>query len=174
MGKLQDKVAIVTGAARGLGKGIADKLCLEGAKVVVVDMNEDICKGTVEELSKNGYTAASFVANIAKEDDVKDLFKFTIEKFGTVDILVNNAGINRDSTLNKMTLEDSAGYRCEFNRYFFMYERGSKIYERKRIWENYIHFFSSLAWKLWSSKLFCFKSRCNWFDENSIQRISKK
>ncbi|MCQ6280926.1 3-oxoacyl-ACP reductase FabG [Bacillus sp. EB600] len=106
MRKLQDKVAIVTGAARGLGKGIAEKLCLEGAKVVVVDMNEDICKGTVEEFSQKGYIAASFVANIAKEVEVKDLFKFTIEKFGTVDILVNNAGINRDSTLYKMTLED--------------------------------------------------------------------
>ncbi|WP_338452723.1 3-oxoacyl-ACP reductase FabG [Niallia oryzisoli] len=149
MGKLQDKVAIVTGAARGLGKGIAEKLCIEGAKVVVVDMNEEICKGTVEEFSKKGYAAASFVANIAKEDDVKDLYKFTIEKFGTVDILVNNAGINRDSTLNKMTLEDwqqvidvnlTGTFLCTKEAARFMKEKeyGKIIFISSAAWlENY-------------------------------------
>jgi 3-oxoacyl-(acyl-carrier-protein) reductase len=105
MGRLQDKVAIVTGAARGLGKGIAEKLCQEGAKVVVVDIIQEACNETVKEFLEKGYAATSFAANIAKQEDVQNLFKFTVEEFGTVDILVNNAGINRDTTLHKMTIE---------------------------------------------------------------------
>jgi 3-oxoacyl-[acyl-carrier protein] reductase/2-hydroxycyclohexanecarboxyl-CoA dehydrogenase len=105
MGRLQDKIAIVTGAARGLGKGIAEKLCQEGAKVVIVDIMQDVCNETVNEFLEKGYAATSFAANIAKQEDVQNLFKFAVEEFGTIDILVNNAGINRDTTLHKMTIE---------------------------------------------------------------------
>jgi 3-oxoacyl-[acyl-carrier protein] reductase/2-hydroxycyclohexanecarboxyl-CoA dehydrogenase len=105
MGRLQDKIAIVTGAARGLGKGIAEKLCQEGAKVVIVDIMQNVCNETVNEFLEKGYAATSFAANIAKQEDVQNLFKFAVEEFGKIDILVNNAGINRDTTLHKMTIE---------------------------------------------------------------------
>lgn len=105
MGRLENKVAIVTGAARGLGKGIAEKLGKEGAKVVIVDMNEDSCKEAIQEFSEQGYEATYYTANIAKQEEVQELFKHVVEKYGTLDILVNNAGINRDVTIHKMTAE---------------------------------------------------------------------
>ncbi|GGB54491.1 beta-ketoacyl-ACP reductase [Lentibacillus populi] len=105
MGRLSDKLAIVTGAARGLGKGIAEKLAIEGAKVVIVDLNEEICKEVVQEFSDHGYRVTSYAANIANQDEVQNLFNYVADEFGTVDILVNNAGINRDSTLHKMSVE---------------------------------------------------------------------
>ncbi|MBY7144564.1 3-oxoacyl-ACP reductase FabG [Virgibacillus sp. NKC19-3] len=105
MGRLSDKVAIVTGAARGLGKGIAEKLSNEGAKVVIVDLNEEACREVVKAFSDQRYSITSYAANIAKQDEVKNLFNYVTDEFGTVDILVNNAGINKDSTLHKMSME---------------------------------------------------------------------
>lgn len=104
--KLQDKVAIVTGSGRGLGRGIALKLAEEGAKVVVTDILLENAAETVKEIQSQGGTAIAIASNIAKKDDVIQLFDQTIEAFGTVDILVNNAGINRDVQLFKMSDEE--------------------------------------------------------------------
>lgn len=104
MGRLDNKVAIVTGAGRGLGKGIAMKLAEEGAKVVVADMNP--AENVVKEIEEAGGTAAAFAVNVAKQEDVQALVAFTVEKFGTLDIMVNNAGINRDGMLHKMSVEN--------------------------------------------------------------------
>lgn len=105
MGKLKDKVAIVTGAAQGLGKGVTEKLVSEGATVVIVDLNEDACKKAVTELSDYEGSAFFYAANIANQNEVKAVFSHVTNEYGTVDILVNNAGINKDSTLHKMTGE---------------------------------------------------------------------
>lgn len=102
--RLQNKVAIVTGAGRGLGKGIAKKLAAEGAKVVVADIIDDAVK-TAEEIKSAGDEAVSFKVDISNPEDVKALFDFTLQTYGTLDIMVNNAGINRDAMLHKMTLE---------------------------------------------------------------------
>ena len=102
--RLEGKVAIVTGASRGLGKGIAKKLAQEGAKVVIADMIP--ADETVAEIVASGGTAAAYQVNISQLEEVKGLVAFAIEKFGTLDIMVNNAGINRDGMLHKMSREN--------------------------------------------------------------------
>ena len=102
--RLKDKVAIVTGSARGLGKGIAIKLAEEGAKVVIADMAG--AEETAKENSDNGGTATAFQVNVAKQDEVQALVKYAIDTYGTLDIMVNNAGINRDGMLHKMPVEN--------------------------------------------------------------------
>ncbi|MBT2642838.1 SDR family oxidoreductase [Bacillus sp. ISL-41] len=91
--RLQDKVAIVTGAASGMGKEIAVLYAKEGAKVVVSDINAEAAAKTVEEIQSAGGTATSVMANVAKEEDIQNLIDTAVETYGTVDILVNNAGI---------------------------------------------------------------------------------
>lgn len=91
--KLKDKVAIVTGSASGIGKGIALLYAKHGAKVVVSDLNYEGAKQTVEEIVKAGGTAFAIKTNVALEPDVQELVDRTVKEYGTVDILVNNAGI---------------------------------------------------------------------------------
>ncbi|PQD94220.1 3-ketoacyl-ACP reductase [Pradoshia eiseniae] len=91
--KLQGKVAIVTGAASGMGKQIAQLYAKEGAKVVVSDLNLDGANETVEEIKAAGGEAIAMKTNVAVEEDVQALVDSTVEAYGTVDVLVNNAGI---------------------------------------------------------------------------------
>lgn len=91
--RLQDKIAIVTGAASGMGKAIAILYAKEGAKVVVSDINIEAANLTVEEILSNGGEAAAVMANVAKEEDIQNLIDTTVHTYGTLDILVNNAGI---------------------------------------------------------------------------------
>lgn len=102
--RLENKVAIVTGASRGLGKGIAMKLAQEGAKVVIADMLP--ADQAVAEIQAAGGTACSYCVNMSVQEQVADLVKFAIDTYGTLDIMVNNAGINRDGMLHKMTKEN--------------------------------------------------------------------
>lgn len=102
--KLKDKVAIVTGSSRGLGKGIARKLAMEGAKVIIADMAP--FEETVAELQADGGTASGFTVNVSKQEDVKALVQYAVDTYGQLDIMVNNAGINRDGMLHKMPVEN--------------------------------------------------------------------
>ena len=103
--RLENKVAIVTGAGRGLGKGIALKLADEGAKLVIADISIESAEEAAAEINNSGGSAVACYANVANEDEVKNMFSIAVDKFGTVDIMVNNAGINRDVTLHKMSNE---------------------------------------------------------------------
>ncbi|GIN86223.1 3-ketoacyl-ACP reductase [Heyndrickxia sporothermodurans] len=91
--KLQDKVAIVTGAASGMGKQIALLYAQEGSKVVVSDLNLEGANTTVEEIQSKGGQAFAIQTNVAMEEDIQSLIDTTVKTYGTVDILVNNAGI---------------------------------------------------------------------------------
>lgn len=91
--KLTGKVAIVTGAASGMGKAIAELFAVEGAKVVVSDLHLENATQVVKEIKEKGGEAIAVQANVAMEDDVQRLFNETTNSYGTVDILVNNAGI---------------------------------------------------------------------------------
>ncbi len=102
--RLKEKVAIVTGAGRGLGRGIARKLAEEGAKVVVADMAP--AEETAALIEAEGGTAKSFVVNVANQEEVQALVRFAIDTYGALDIMVNNAGINRDGMLHKMPVEN--------------------------------------------------------------------
>ena len=102
--RLEGKVAIVTGAGRGLGKGIAKKLAEEGAKVVIADMMD--ATEAVQEITAAGGTAVSYQVNVSVQEEVQALVAFAITTFGGLDIMVSNAGINRDGMLHKMSREN--------------------------------------------------------------------
>ncbi|AKO92866.1 SDR family NAD(P)-dependent oxidoreductase [Priestia filamentosa] len=95
MGKLQDKVAVITGGASGIGAATARLFVSEGAKVVLVDLNEEKGKAFEEELKALNAEALFIKTDITSEEEVENLFKKTVETFGKVDIVFNNAGIGR-------------------------------------------------------------------------------
>ncbi len=101
--RLEGKVAVVTGSARGLGKAIVERLAKEGAKVVVTDVNEEGCIGTANEIIANGGDALAVKCDVTSRESVEALAAAIIAKYGKIDILVNNAGITKDSSLKKLT-----------------------------------------------------------------------
>jgi NAD(P)-dependent dehydrogenase (short-subunit alcohol dehydrogenase family) len=90
---LKNKVAIITGARRGMGKADAILLAQEGAKVVVSDISLEDCQKVVDEIKKNGGEAMALQCDVSKQKEVEKMVAETIKKFGRIDILVNNAGI---------------------------------------------------------------------------------
>ena len=102
--RLEGKVAIVTGAGRGLGRGIAVKLAEEGAKVIAADMAP--AEETVKQIKETGGEASAYTVNVAKQEEVQSMVQFAIDTYGKLDIMVNNAGINRDGMLHKMPVEN--------------------------------------------------------------------
>lgn len=103
---LKDKVAIVTGSARGIGAATARRLAEEGAKVVITDIQQELAQATAAALRADGLSAHCVIADITKADDVQRLVDETIATFDGVHILVNNAGAPRDKYLVKMGEED--------------------------------------------------------------------
>src|SRR3954453_14466443 len=93
MGKLQDKVAVITGGASGIGAATAKLFVAEGAKVVLVDLNEEKGKAFEAELQAQNAEAFFVKANITIEEEVQNIFKETLHAFGKVDIVFNNVGI---------------------------------------------------------------------------------
>ncbi|KAI9132488.1 3-oxoacyl-[acyl-carrier-protein] reductase [Acaryochloris sp. CCMEE 5410] len=107
MNSLQDKVAIVTGASRGIGRATALALAGEGAKVVINYANSSgAADAVVAEITGQGGEVLAFQANVAEADQVDTLFKTVLDKWGRADVLVNNAGITRDTLLLRMKPED--------------------------------------------------------------------
>lgn len=93
MSRLDGRVAIVTGAARGNGKAIAERLADAGAKIVIADFDSEEAIKTAHEFTYKGASAVAVKTDVSKESDVKNLVEESVKKFGTVHILVNNAGI---------------------------------------------------------------------------------
>ena len=103
---LSEKVAIVTGASRGIGRCIALALAAQGAKVVASARNAEALDKLVEEIKQQGGEATAVVGDVAVDTDASRLIDQAVAKYGQVDILVNNAGITRDGLLLRMKNED--------------------------------------------------------------------
>lgn len=99
--RLASEVAIITGAARGIGKAITMALVKEGAAVVISDVSEEI-HNVAEEIRNSGGKAVSLVGNVTKMADCEAMVEAAIQNFGRLDILVNNAGITKDNLLLRM------------------------------------------------------------------------
>jgi NAD(P)-dependent dehydrogenase (short-subunit alcohol dehydrogenase family) len=104
MGQLQDRVAIVTGASNGLGRGIAETFASEGAKVVLAARRQGALDEVAAKIARAGGTALAVATDVTKETDVLALFVKTQAAFGRVDILVNNAGIPNLRPTEEMSL----------------------------------------------------------------------
>lgn len=96
MKKLKDKVALITGAASGMGRAMALLFASEGARVMATDMNAHALNKVVAEIKAKGGLATSLIINVSKEADIKKMINETISNLGTLDILVNNAGVMDD------------------------------------------------------------------------------
>ena len=103
MGKLDGKVAVITGAARGIGKADALLFAKEGAVVVVSDIDESPLLEVVNEIKAAGGKAVSCAGNVTKLEDCQKIMDTAAKNFGKLDILVNNAGLTRDAVVHKMT-----------------------------------------------------------------------
>jgi 3-oxoacyl-[acyl-carrier protein] reductase len=106
MFSLKDKVAVVTGASQGIGRGTALALAEAGAKVVVAARNEEKLAALVNDIAAGGGEAFAVKMDVADAEQVKAGFKQMVEKFGRVDILVNNAAVTRDGLAMRMKKED--------------------------------------------------------------------
>ncbi len=104
-GRLQDRVALVTGSGRGIGRAIALKFAAEGARVVVNDLDEEPAADTVAAIVAAGGQAVACVGSVAAHDFAGRFIDAGIESFGGLDIIVNNAGYTWDSVIQKMTDE---------------------------------------------------------------------
>ncbi|MDD5492306.1 MAG: 3-oxoacyl-[acyl-carrier-protein] reductase [bacterium] len=104
--KLAGKVAIITGAAQGIGKEIAIALAQEGSDLVIVDVNLEQAEKTAQELADLGRKTMALKVDVSKSTEVEEMVNKILDKFGKIDILVNNAGITRDNLLLRMKEEE--------------------------------------------------------------------
>ncbi|MCK4244081.1 MAG: SDR family oxidoreductase [Candidatus Omnitrophica bacterium] len=105
-GKLEGKVAIVTGAAQGMGESVAKLFAQERAEVVVNDINEEKAKKVAGEIKSQGKEALAIRADVSNGKEVSQLVEKTVEEFGTIHILINNAGILRSSKVDEIGEEE--------------------------------------------------------------------
>ena len=120
VGRLAGKVAIVTGGSTGIGKGIAELFLKEGANTVICSRSLENIQKVASDISSDNAEVMALVCDVSRSDEVKDMVRKTVEKFGKLDILVNNAGMNpaREATLVDLTEE-------EWEQYFSINAKGT-------------------------------------------------
>jgi NAD(P)-dependent dehydrogenase (short-subunit alcohol dehydrogenase family) len=106
MKRLEQRIAIVTGAGQGIGRAIALGLAREGARVAIADVNEECANTVKDEIEAAGGTALVIRTDVSNEDSVQAMVERSLQEFGRVDILVNNAGIFPTSPVEEMSEED--------------------------------------------------------------------
>ena len=133
MKKLQDKVAVITGAARGIGKATAEKFLLEGAAIALWDIDAQVGQATTTALQAKGQKVCFYQVDTSNRAAVEQAVQQVVEELGSLDILVNNAGITRDASLKKMTSEQwqqvidvnlTGVFNCTKAVYPFMSQKG--------------------------------------------------
>ncbi|MBY0121080.1 3-oxoacyl-ACP reductase FabG [Bacillus sp. S/N-304-OC-R1] len=104
--RLKDKVAVITGAANGIGFAAAEKFAREGSLVALADYDADLGSEKAMELKEKGLQVEFFQVNVADRESIEGMVAAVKDTFGSIDILVNNAGITRDGMLSKLSAED--------------------------------------------------------------------
>ncbi|MBL4950808.1 3-oxoacyl-ACP reductase FabG [Neobacillus sp. YIM B02564] len=104
--RFEGRTAFVTGGSRGIGKAIAEEFAKEGAKIAIIDINEEALSEARAEFREKGYEILALQANVVKAAEVEAAIEEVVNTFGSLDILVNNAGIIRDNLLFKMSDSD--------------------------------------------------------------------
>lgn len=123
MGILKNKIAIVTGAGQGVGRGIALAMAKEGATIVIAEQNKETAERTAEEIRALGGRVLAIPCNVRNRDEVNAAVAATVEEFGTVDILVNNAQVTRPNVLFEDTTDADMALACEsglMGTFYFM------------------------------------------------------
>jgi len=145
MSQETQRVAIVTGAARGIGAGIAIRLAADGMAVAVLDLNEADCAGTVKEIENAGGKALAVGCDVSKTDQVNAAVERIAAELGEPTVLVNNAGIIRDANLFKMTDEQWDAVMNVNLRGSFLMARAAQKYMTGQKWGRIVNISSSSA-----------------------------
>ena len=144
---LSDKVAIITGGAKGMGKGMALKFADEGCHVAIADISLKDAEETLSEILKKGREGLAIECDVTNSKQVGDMVNKVISKFGKIDILVNNAGTLlhiADPTKRSITAipENEWDKLVEINlKVLFMFQGNSTLHERKTLRQNNQHLF---------------------------------
>ncbi|NOX90129.1 MAG: 3-oxoacyl-[acyl-carrier-protein] reductase [Calditrichaeota bacterium] len=129
----EEKVAIVTGSARGIGKAIALKLAKEGYHVVISDILKETAEKTAKEIESLGSKSLPVVADVSKLEDAQRLIKETVDAFGKLDVLVNNAGITRDNlTIRMSEAEWDSVLNINLKGTFLCSQQAARVMMKKR------------------------------------------
>jgi 3-oxoacyl-[acyl-carrier protein] reductase len=140
---MTQNIAIVTGAARGIGAGTAIRLASDGMAVAVLDLNEADCAATVKEIENAGGRALAIGADVSQADQVNAAVERVAAELGKPTVLVNNAGITRDALLFKMTDEDWDAVINVNLRGAFLMTRAAQKYMTEQKWGRIVNISSS-------------------------------
>jgi 3-oxoacyl-[acyl-carrier protein] reductase len=147
MGKLDGKVALITGAASGIGKAVAELFAREGASVGIMDLNGDQAQAVAREIASSGGKTAAAAADVSDEAQVKAAHAEIVSKLGDVDILMNNAGIDTTCELESMSTEMWDRMIAVHLKGTFLCSREVLPAMRRKKWGRIINVSSQLAHK---------------------------
>jgi 3-oxoacyl-[acyl-carrier protein] reductase len=139
------RVAIVTGAARGIGAATAQRLARDGHAVAVLDLDEAACATTVEAITSSGGRAVAVGVDVSQPDQVEAAVRRVADELGAPTILVNNAGIIRDNLIFKMTEDDWDSVMAVHLRGAFLMTRAAQAYMTQEKWGRIVNLSSSSA-----------------------------
>lgn len=142
---LRDRVAVVTGAARGIGQAEATRLAQEGAHVAVVDLRQEDAEETVSLIRKAGGVAEGFAADVTKSEAVEKMMEDVARMLGPVSILINNAGITRDDLLFKMAEADWDAVLTTHLKGAFLCSKAAQRYMVEQRWGKIVNTSSTSA-----------------------------
>jgi 3-oxoacyl-[acyl-carrier protein] reductase len=139
------RVAIVTGAARGIGAATAARLAADGLAVAAVDLSEQACAGTVDAITRAGGRAIGVAADVADRDAVDAAVARVADELGPPTVLVNNAGVLRDNLLFKMTDDDWDAVLAVHLRGAFLFSRAAQVHMTAARWGRIVSLSSTSA-----------------------------